>query len=124
MESYSIGKPNHKDAFKQDIITNIKKRTNNFTTNIYIDTLLQEAIMYSCDICLEFDRKAGFLSKDWILHVVSEVCDIFCELFHEFSTNFRNEVMEKVLVFMDMAKTQEGKQAVQDVITEFYQYKK
>jgi hypothetical protein len=120
MESFSIGKPSHKEAFKQDIVANIKKRTNNFTTNIYIDTLLQEAIVYSCDICLEFERKAGFLPIDWIQHISSEVCDVFSELFHEFIISSRNEVMKKVLTFMDMAKTAEGKKAIQEVISEFY----
>jgi hypothetical protein len=120
MDSYSTGKPNHKEAFKQDIVANIKKRTNNFTTNIYIDTLLQEAIIYACDMCLEFDRKAGNLPTDWIQHIVSEVCAVFSELFYEFSLQCKNEVMEKVLTFMNMAKTEEGKRAIQEVINEFY----
>jgi len=123
MEPYSIGKPSHKTAFKQDILANIKKRTNNFTANIYIDTLVQEAIMYACDICLEFDRKAESLQKDWIQHITSEVCDVFSVLFHEFDLSYRKSVMSNVLEFMNRAKTSAEKKALQEVINEFYKYR-
>lgn len=99
---YSVGKPKHKELFKQDLISNIQNRSNNYTKSLFINDIVKEAIMYSCDICLEFDNNSGgLLTKDWTQHIVSEVCDAMEELVKEFDASNRKTVMTRVLGLMN-----------------------
>lgn len=81
---FSIGKPKYKDYFIQDLQKIIVDRET-------IGEAVKEAIMYSCDMCLEFDRKSfGLLTRSETQHIVSEVCDAIEELITKF--DFSNEI--------------------------------
>lgn len=72
---YSIGKPEYKNFFIQDI--------QNSVDNIYNagpQELSELCVMYACDICLEFKNKSGgILPSDWIKHIAAQTCDVFIE---------------------------------------------
>ena len=85
--------PAYKDFFKQDIIRNIEKKT--------VDDLIDEAVYYSADMCLEFYNKSGnILPQNWIDHIVDETCAAFKDLFHEFDTASEIKVHNRVDVML------------------------
>ena len=58
--------PSYKDFFKQDIVQNIKRKTLDFRRNIFIPDLIDEAVYYAADMCLEFYSKSGhILPQNW-----------------------------------------------------------
>ncbi|MFR3186756.1 MAG: hypothetical protein ACLTOV_01105 [Phocaeicola sp.] len=93
---YSIGKPNYKEYFWKDIVNNLTIHTNNYTKPMFMPQLMDECVMYACDICLEFKKKAGFLSNDWMKHISSQVCDVFDEHFKEFGYSERTAAMDRI----------------------------
>lgn len=71
-------KPQFRQFFETDIINNLRTRSNNFTTQLYLIDILNECVMYACDMCLEFQKKSnGLLTQDWIEHITNEVCEVF-----------------------------------------------
>ena len=93
---YSLGKPNYKDTFWHDIVNNITIRTDNYTKPMFMPQLIDECVMYACDICLEFKKKAGTLPNDWLKHISSQVCDVFDEHFEEFTDYERDDCMNRI----------------------------
>ena len=68
--------PKHRlrDYFRQDLINNLMNRSNQGTIQLYKHHIITECVMYSCDMCLEFQRKSdGLLTSDWIEHITKEV---------------------------------------------------
>ena len=66
-------KPRFRDNFRQDLINNLMKRSNQGTIQLSKHHIITECIMYSCDMCLEFQRKSdGLLTSDWIEHITKE----------------------------------------------------
>ncbi len=66
-------KPRFRDNFRQDLINNLMQRSNQGTMQLYKHNLLSECVMYSCDMCLEFQRQSdGLLTSDWIEHITKE----------------------------------------------------
>ena len=48
--------------------------SNQGTIQLYKHHVITECVMYSCDMCLEFQRKSdGLLTSDWIEHITKEV---------------------------------------------------
>ena len=93
--------PAYKELFKQDIVRNIQKKTVDYRRNIYLPDLIDEAIFYAADMCLEFYVKSGhILPQNWIDHIVKETCAAFKDLFKEFD----NAVIgnEKYIIFGKM----------------------
>lgn len=71
-------KPQFRQFFETDIISNLRTRSNNFTTQLYFFDIMNECVMYACDMCLEFQKKSdGLLTQDWIEHITNEVCAVF-----------------------------------------------
>lgn len=71
-------KPQFRQYFETDIINNLKARSNGFTSQLYMIDIMNECVMYACDMCLEFNKKSdGLLSQDWIEHITNEVCEVF-----------------------------------------------
>lgn len=67
-------KPLFRDYFRQDLINNLKNLSNQGTKQLYKHHVITECVMYSCDMCLEFQRKSeGLLTSDWIEHITKEV---------------------------------------------------
>ncbi len=67
-------KPQFRNQFRQDLINNLMNRSNQGTLQLYKHHIITECIMYSCDMCLEFQRQSeGLLTSDWIDHITKEV---------------------------------------------------
>ena len=109
--------PALKEHFKQDFIKNIEKKTVDFKRNIYIWDLIDEAVYYAADICLEYYVKANnSLPQYWIDHIVDEVCDGFTDLFSEqFTKESIQTVHERVNSMMG------NKSAARLSINEYYE---
>lgn len=63
---------------------------------MFMPQLIDECVMYACDICLEFKKKAGTLPNDWLKHISSQVCDVFDEHFEEFTDYERDDCMNRI----------------------------
>lgn len=73
--SYSVGKPEYKSSFLQDI-----KATIDMMNCPILEELEALCTMYACDICLSFkEQSGGILPQDWIQHIISQTCDVFVE---------------------------------------------
>ena len=71
---FTPSKPRFRDYFRQDLINNLTNRSNQGTIQLYKHHVITECVMYSCDMCLEFQRKSeGLLTSDWIEHITREV---------------------------------------------------
>ena len=67
-------KPRFRDHFRQDLISNLLNLSNQGSIQLYKHHVITECMMYSCDMCLEFQRKSdGLLTSDWIEHITKEV---------------------------------------------------
>ena len=67
--------PKHRfrDYFRQDLINNLMNRSNQGTIQLDKHHIITECVMYSCDMCLEFQHKSdGLLTSDWIEHITKE----------------------------------------------------
>ena len=67
--------PKHRfrDYFRQDLINNLMNRSNQGTIQLYKHHIITECVMYSCEMCLEFQHKSdGLLTSDWIEHITKE----------------------------------------------------
>ena len=71
---FTSPKPRFREHFRQDLINNLMNRSNQGTLQLYKHHVITECVMYSCDMCLEFQRKSdGLLTSDWIEHITQEV---------------------------------------------------
>ena len=71
---FTSPKPRCRDYFRQDLINNLMNRSKQATIQLYKHHIITEWVMYSCDMCLEFQRKSdGLLTSDWIEHITKEV---------------------------------------------------
>lgn len=71
---FTSPKPRFRDYFRQDLINNLMNLFNQGTIQLYKHHVITECVMYSCDMCLEFQRKSdGLLTSDWIEHITKEV---------------------------------------------------
>lgn len=61
--------------------------------------------MYSCDMCLEFQRKSdGLLTSDWIEHIATEAVEAMRLLFPEdFDDSAANTAVSKVKTLMQFS---------------------
>lgn len=67
-------KPRFREQFKHDLVNNLNNRSNHGTTQLFKHHIITECVMYSCDMCLEFQRQSdGLLTSDWIEHITREV---------------------------------------------------
>lgn len=91
-------KPQFRQFFETDIISNLRTRSNNFTTQLYFIDIMNECVMYTCDICLEFLKKSdGLLTQDWIEHITNEVCAVFFKYCsHDFTEQDRIDAIVQV----------------------------
>ena len=96
-------KPQFRQYFETDIVNNLRVRSNDFVTQLYLIDIINECVMYSCDMCLEFDKKSdGLLTQDWIEHITYEVCAVFFKYFpHDFTEQNRTNAIRQVIRLMD-----------------------
>lgn len=99
---FTLPKPRFRDNFRQDLTNNLWNRSNQGTIQLYKHHVLTECVMYSCDMCLEFQRKSdGLLTSDWIAHITNEVGEaIRMILPKDFSVSDIQAATEKVQQLM------------------------
>lgn len=95
-------KPQFRQFFEVDIINNLKARSNGFTSQLYMIDIMNECVMYACDMCLEFNKKSdGLLSQDWIEHITNEVCAVFFKYYQsDFTEQNRIDAVNQVTELM------------------------
>ena len=95
-------KPRFRDFFETDIMHNIRYRFDDFSIPLCKNDLIKECVMYSVDMCIEFQKKSdGLLSDDWIDHISSEVCSVFRKNFPtDFGITEVNDAKSRIRVLM------------------------
>lgn len=81
--------PNLRENFKNDLRRNFERKSNNFTKNLYINDIEEEAIMYACSMCIELKEQAGFLPPPFITDITNQVCDVITSFFDEYGESHR-----------------------------------
>lgn len=99
--------PVWQNAFKPELINNLKRVSNNFTKQLLIIDVARECIMYSCDMCLEYYRKGAYMgiSASTIDNITYNVCVAMNSLVKEFGVSQREEVMSRVRLLMEDSNT-------------------
>jgi len=94
--------PDMRENFKVDIISNITKLTCDFKRNIYLPDLQESAIMYTLDMCIEFQNKSGRKIHPMAIEDISnQVSDVYQELFkHQFPYSSRLYCLKEVKQYM------------------------
>lgn len=113
-------KPRFREHFKQDLFNNLRNRSNQGSIQLYKHHIVTECVMYSCDMCLEFQRQSdGLLTSDWIEHITNEVGEaIRMILPNGFSYYDIHTSIEKVQELMRFPAND-----LQDEIDRYYQRK-
>lgn len=95
-------KPRFREHFRQNLINNLMYRSNHGTVQLYKHHIITECVMYSCDMCLEFQRKSdGLLTSDWIEHITKEVGEAIKTILpHDFNNSDIHVASEKVQQLM------------------------
>lgn len=71
---YPFPKPQFRQFFKTDLMNNLRSYSNGLSEQLTLVTIMEECVMYSCDMCLEFQTQSdGLLTPDWIEHITNEV---------------------------------------------------
>lgn len=86
------------DAFTSEICENLRRKSDDFTRQLYIIDIRKECIMYACDMCLHYYRTgayAGFLPNT-IEEIAYNVCVAAHSLVCEFVESEWNIVIEQV----------------------------
>lgn len=69
-------KPNYRNVFKQVLNNRLIRMSENYSGQQLQQLIIQECIMFSCDMCLEFQRKSdGLLTIDYLEHIVTETIE-------------------------------------------------
>ena len=104
---FTIPKPRFRDNFRQDLINNLMNRSNQGTIQLYKHHIITECVMYSCDMCLEFQRKSdGLLTSDWIEHITREVGEAMRSIFSkDFNDSDIQAAIDKVQQLMRFPAT-------------------
>ena len=89
-------------AFRSDLLNNLSRISNNFTSQLLMHHITTECVWYSTDMCLEYNRKGAFvgISNDTIENICYNVCYAMHELVKEFDEACWVEVYEKVSQLM------------------------
>lgn len=76
--------PDMRSAFKSDIISNITKLTCDFKRNIFLPDLHESAIMYTLNMCIDYQNKSGREIHPMAIDDISnQVFDVYQELFNQ-----------------------------------------
>ena len=78
--------PDMRQYFKTDIISNISKLTCDFKRNIYLPDLQESAIMYTLDMCIEYQKNQAEKFTLWRLRIFLIRCLTYIKSF--LTTNF------------------------------------
>jgi len=90
------------NAFRGELISNLRGKSNNFTRQLYIVDITTECVMYSCDMCLHFYKEGAFygITAQMIDKITYNVCNAMHSVVKEFQPTLWDEVMTKVRELM------------------------
>ena len=99
---YSFHKPQFRQFFKTDLTNNLRTYSKGSSEPLTLATIMEECVMYSCDMCLEFQTQSdGLLTPDWIAHITNEVYIALQELSPiELSEKERWDAIDRVQTLM------------------------
>lgn len=108
--------PDLRKYFKSDIVSNMQKLTCDYKRNIYLPDLEKSALMYSLDMCIEYQDKFGRkIHPIAIEDIVNQVCDVYQDLFqHQFPDSSRVHCLVETTIMMQNDN-------VDDVVKGYYQ---
>lgn len=108
--------PDMRQAFKSDIITNITKLTCDFKRNIFLPDLEKSAIIYTLDMCIEYQNQSGHKIHPMAIEDISnQISDVYQELFKDqFPNSSREYCLQEVKSYMSMPN-------VEDIVFNYYQ---
>lgn len=100
-------KPRFREYFRQDLINNLMNQSNQGTIQLCKQHIATECVMYSCDMCLEFQRKSdGLLTSDWIEHITKEVGEAIKSILpRDYSDSDITTAVDKVQQLMRLPST-------------------
>lgn len=108
--------PDMRQNFKADIISNITKLTCDFKRNIYLHDLEKSAIMYTLDMCIEYQNKSGRKIHPMAIEDISnQVSDVYQELFgQQFPNESRVSCLQEVKQYLNNPN-------VKEIVQNYYQ---
>ncbi|MBQ0046862.1 MAG: hypothetical protein KBT33_05015 [Prevotellaceae bacterium] len=111
--------PTWQNAFRGELVQNLRRVSNDFTRQLLIIDIAKECIMYSCDMCLEYNRQGAYIgiSNSVVDNITYNVCIAMNGLVHEFGESQRNEVMSRVRELMKDPRTYS---VLQEEIDKYY----
>ncbi len=91
--------PDMREAFKADIIENMKKLTCDFERSIYLPDLKESAVMYGADMCLEYRKKSGReLDPRTVQEISEQVTDVYTSFFNDdFTLSVKNDCITRIV---------------------------
>lgn len=108
--------PDMRQYFKTDIINNIERLTCDYKIQIFLPDLERSALMYSLDMCIEYQKKSGrSIHPMAIEDIVNQVCDVY----QEFLGNLYSE--ESRFRCLEDAKAMMKNGDVNDIVQSYYQ---
>ena len=108
--------PDLREYFRSDIISNIEKLTCDYKRNIFLPDLEKAALMYSLDMCIEYQNKTGRKIRPMAIEdIVNQVCDVYQDFF---SPQFPNSSRENCL---QEAKEMMKNENVNNIVQRYYQ---
>lgn len=86
------------EAFKSEICENLRRKSNDFTRQLYIIDVRKECIMYACDMCLHYYQTGAFTGfmQNTIEDIAYNVCVAAHSLVREFTESEWNIVIDEV----------------------------
>ena len=92
---FGFNKPRFREMFKSDIAPRVEyANTQNIAMSV--SEWSYDCVMYSCDMCLEFQKQSdGLLTSDWIEHITKETCAVYRELVPGFGTAEEQDCIQK-----------------------------
>ena len=110
------------EAFRNDIVANIKRKSNNFTRQLFMKDIWLEAKMYSCDICLHYYKTGAYkgITRDTIDDITYNVCVAMSKLIPEFDESQYSEVYDGVHSLLCVPET--NYDILQEQINNYYGY--
>ena len=111
--------PQWQEAFKGELIENLRRVSNDFTRQLFLKDLWEGCIMYSCDMCLHY-YKAGpvnGITLSTIDNIAYNVCVALGSVVREFDESQYQVVYDGVRELMSAPNTYN---ALQQQIDNYY----
>lgn len=101
--------PVWQNAFRGELRDNLRRKSNDFTKQLYIIDVTTECVMYSCDMCLHYYKEGAFhgISPKTIEDITYNVCYAMHDVVKEFNSDLWSEVQSKVKQLMADSSTYE-----------------